>query len=249
MEFSEIFWPYVINNIEPNKLGQTTKIYWGDSYKKAAIGGWYLKDNTDYIRWFVRNRKCIATTLNKCESSVNILLKTDELEEVCGIYMPFSLLFPITKHKEEWYEIFNFKKSLSLDDYFETLEKIYHDEQNLKKNINRIQKILSSIMHQMNTLSFVITPQMRTRAATLRLLAENNQWRLGSELYFYRDVKKNGYLNNDILYLQLNPENREHPKLDEFLKLFNIKQIITDNLVLNMDIDSVTNSFEKLSLN
>lgn len=132
-----------------------------------------------------------------------------------------------------WNKIFNFKTKLSVHNYFDLLEKIRHDEQNLKDNLQRIQSIYSCILKEIHCWSSDEQKIAKTRVKSIHLLTENEQWKLSSDLYHYMDSNAtNISLNEAIPCLKLDYKNRIHIYLNEFLELFNIKQIGQNDLLL-----------------
>ncbi|CAF3801243.1 unnamed protein product, partial [Rotaria sp. Silwood1] len=230
-EFAKFFWSDVVKNIKPEVLTQKIKVYWGHSDKRGAIEGTLL-DDADYISWFVKNRKCIPTTVNTCELSNKIFIDSKDLKELCGKYMYFpSILLP--QEKTSWHEIFNFKTELSIDDYFDLLQKIRYDEKNLKDNLDRVQMIYFHILKKIYYWSSDEREAAKARVKSLYLLTENEQWKLASDLYFYMEGNgANNNLNDAIPCLKLDYKNRNHPHLTKFLDLCNIKQIRMNDLKL-----------------
>ena len=209
---------------KPETLIQKIRVYWGHSDKPAATEGTLL-DDSDYIKWFVKNLKCIPTTKKTCELSNNILADSKELKELCGKYMYFSSI-SFSQDKSNWNEIFNFKTKLSINDYFDILEKIRHDEKNLKANLDRIQIIYTHLLQEIYYWSSDERKEAKIRAKSLYLLTETDQWKLASDLYLYMEGQgTNNKLNDAIPCLKLDYKNRNYLHLNQFLELFNIKQI------------------------
>jgi hypothetical protein len=221
----------VIKNIKTENLEQNTRAYWGYDFKRGATNGTAIGD-ANYVEWFIENIECIPTTLNTCELSSNIFVDTKEMKELCGKYMPFPSI-SLPSDKTSWHSIFNFKTKFSVNDYFVLLEKIRHDEKSLKDNLDRIQMIYSHILKDICLWSSDERNKIKTQANSLYLLTENNQWKLGSDLYIYMEGNgANSNLNDAISCLKLDFKNRIHPQLNKFLDLFNIKQIKMNDLVL-----------------
>jgi hypothetical protein len=221
----------VIKNIKPEVLTQKIKVYWGHSNKRGATDGTLL-DDSDYINWFVNNIKCISTTEKTCAFSSNTFADNKELKELCGKYMYFSSI-ALPQEKSNWHGIFNFKTKLSTNDYFDLLEKIRYDEKNLKDNLDRIQIIYLYVLKEMFYWSSDEKQAAKTRAKSLYLLTENDQWKLASDLYLYMEGNgTNNKLNDAIPCLKLDFKNRNHLHLNEFLELFKIKKIRMNDLKL-----------------
>ncbi len=231
--FSKFFWSYVLKNIEPKELIQNTRVHWGYCNMPGWTSGTSESD-ADYVVWFVKNIKCVPTTLNTCESSSNILVNTKEMKELCGQYMPFSSI-SLLDDQSEWNRIFVFKTKLVLNDYFDLLENIRHDEKNLDDNLDRIQVIYSHILDNINTWFSNETSELLTRAQTLYLLSENNQWKLTRDLFIYMEGNgTNNNINDGIPCIKLDFKNKTHQNLNTFLKSFKIKQIKLNDLKLDV---------------
>jgi hypothetical protein len=207
------------------------RVYWGHSDKRGATDG-TLIDNSAYVNWFVKNMKCIPTNTKTCELSNNIFTDNKELKELCGKYMYFpSILLP--QEKTNWHEIFNFKTKLSINDYFDLLEKIRQDGKNLKDNLDRIQMIYSHILKEIYYWSSDQRKAAKAQVKSQYLLTENDQWKLASDLYLYMEgTGANNNLNDAIPCLKLDYKNRNSLHLPQFLELFNIKQIRMNDLKL-----------------
>ncbi|CAF0984392.1 unnamed protein product [Adineta ricciae] len=229
--FANFFWPYVTKNIQAEILTKKITIYWGHSNKPGAIVG-TLQDNADYISWFVNNVECIPTTATTCELASNVLVDSKELTDLCSKYMKFTSL-SLPKEKIHWQKIFNFKSKLSVIDYFDLLDSIRSDENNLNENLDRVQNVYSHILKEMYYWSSDERQQAKRRAKSSYLLTENMQWKLASDIYLYmEDSRANNGLNDAIPCLQLDSKNRNNLHLKEFLYLFNIKQIKMNDLKL-----------------
>ncbi|CAF4960034.1 unnamed protein product [Rotaria sp. Silwood1] len=230
-DFAKFFWLYVIKNIRAEILTQNVRIYWGHSNKPGATVGTLL-DDSNYINWFIKNIKCMPTTIKTCELSSNIFADNKELKELCGKYMCFPSI-SLPQDKIIWHSIFNFKTKLSGNDYFDLLEKIRLDERNLKDNLDRIQMIYYHILKEIYFWSSDERKTMKTQAKSFYLLTENDQWKLANDLYLYMEGNgTNNNLNDAIPCLKLDYKNRNHSHLNQFLDLFNIKQIKMNDLKL-----------------
>ncbi|CAF1142611.1 unnamed protein product [Adineta ricciae] len=229
--FANFFWPYVIKNVQAEILTKKITIYWGHSNKRGAIDG-TLRDNADYISWFVNNVECIPTTATTCELASNVLVDSKELNDLCSKYMKFTSI-SLPKEKIHWQKIFNFKSKLSVIDYFDLLDSIRFDEKNFNDNLDRVQNIYSHILKEIYYWSSDERQRAERRAKSSYLLTENMQWKLASDIYLYmEDNRANNGLNDAIPCLRLDFKNRSDLHLKEFLDLFNIKQIKMNNLKL-----------------
>jgi hypothetical protein len=221
----------VIKNIKAETLTQNVRVYWGHSNKRGATEG-RLIDDSDYINWFVKNRKCIPTTTKTCELPCNIFADNKELKDLCDKYMCFPSI-SVPQDKINWHNIFNFRTKLSGNDYFDLLKKILEDEKNLKDNFDRIQTIYYHILNEMYYWSSDERKAAKARVNSLYLLTDNDQWKLAKDLYLYmEDNGTNNNLNDAIPSLKLSPKNRRHLHLNQFLDFFNIKQIKMNDLKL-----------------
>lgn len=221
----------MIKNIKPEQLTQKIRVYWGHTNKRGAIEGTLL-DDADYINWFLNNIECIPTTANTCELSSNVFIDTKELKDLCGKYMSFSSI-SLPHEKTLWNEIFSFKTKLTVDDYFDLLEKIRNDENSLKDNLSRIQNIYSHLLKEMYFWSSDEKEIAKKRAKSCYLLSESSQWMLSRNLYFYMENNgTNSHLNDAIPCLKLEGRYGNHPHLSQLLDLFHIKPIRMNDLKL-----------------
>jgi hypothetical protein len=221
----------VVKNIKPEELMQKVRIYWGHAHRRGATDG-TLIDDANYVNWFVKTIKCIPTTSKTCELASNILVDNKELEKLCGQYMCFSSI-SLPPDKTPWHEVFNFKTKLSGDDYFDLLEKIRHDEKNLRDNLDRIQMIYSHIFKEMHSWTSDEQKTLKTRVNSLHLLTENDQWKPTGDLFFYMEsTGVNNNMNDAIPCLKLDYKNRNQQHLNQFLDFFNIQKIRPNDLKL-----------------
>ena len=221
----------MIKNLDADSLTEDVRIYWGHAGKRGAIDGTLVEDS-DYIRWFVKNIKCIPTTKNKCELSSNIFVLNKDLTDLCGEYMPFAWMV-LPQERIKWQKIMNFKTKLSVNDYFDLLKIIRDDEKNLRENLHRIQSIYSHMLKEMFFWTSDEQQEARSRVKLTYLLTENDQWLLASDLYLYMEGNgKNTNLNDAIPCLKLDLKNRNHPHLHHFLDLFKIRTIKMNDLKL-----------------
>ncbi len=210
---------------------QTIRIFWGYPEQRGATIG-TLKNDANYVEWFIKHIQCIPTTLNTCEIASNIFVDTKEMKELCGTYMPF-LSIQIPQDKTNWHRILHLKTKFSINDYFELLEKIRSDEKDLKNNFQRIQMIYFHILDQIGSWSLEQQIIIRIQAKKVYLLSENNQWRLASDLYLYmEDNGTNNNVNDTIPCLKLDHKNKKHINLQKFMDLFNIKRLYMNDLQL-----------------
>ncbi|CAF3840769.1 unnamed protein product, partial [Rotaria sp. Silwood1] len=119
------------------------------------------------------------------------------------------------------------------EDKFLSFDYIRLDERNLKDNLDRIQMIYYHILKEIYFWSSDERKTMKTQAKSFYLLTENDQWKLANDLYLYMEGNgTNNNLNDAIPCLKLDYKNRNHSHLNQFLDLFNIKQIKMNDLKL-----------------
>lgn len=243
-EFGKVFWSYAIKHIQPEILQANVRAYWGHPDKLGATKGSPLEDG-DYIKWFVSQTKSIPTTIDKiCESTKNIFVDNKLLKDLCGKYMYFPAISLGTQENSVWNQIFNLKTKLSMNDYFDLIEKIHQDGDCLKENLDRIQNIYSSMLKEIASWSIDEKKQAKNRVKSLYLLTENQQWKLADDLYFYTEGT-NHCLNEAIPCLKLNYTNRNHQQLKLFLDLMNIKRIGFNDLQLADKQSAPAHSFRR----
>ena len=230
-DFAKYFWSYVFKNVKAEKLVQTIRVFWGHPEQRGATIGTPM-NYMNYVEWFVKNIPCIPTTLNTCEIASKIFVDTKEIKELGGLYIPF-LSIQLPRDKNSWYRILQLKTKFLLDDYFDLLEKIREDENELKSNYRRIQMIYSNLLDRISSWSLKEQRVIQIKTKKIYLLSENNQWELAENLFMYmEDNGTNNNLKETIPCLKLDHMNKKHPNLEKFLNLFNIKTLSMKDLEL-----------------
>lgn len=119
-DYSRIFWKNLLeahSNIF-NELMTEARFKYGTGH------GWnsYSKSVENYFPWFVKNKKCIPTTLGTLHNSKDVYINNKEIKDIAGNYYPvFDYDDNIT---DDWKSLLNFKNKLDNKDYFSILEKI-----------------------------------------------------------------------------------------------------------------------------
>lgn len=98
-----------------------------------------LKSPNNFV-WLVQNKEIIPTTQGRCELAKNVFINTiDGIYELAGPYLP--VLDVDAQISDGWQNIFNFKRSLTLDDYLDILSAVSKDAHvDNKERVNLIYK-------------------------------------------------------------------------------------------------------------
>jgi hypothetical protein len=214
LEFSKLFWDYIINNTSFLKLSQTAQAYWGNpQYRGRNIG-----DSVEnYPQWYIKNNPCIPTTKGICEKSKDVFLNTDDIKVIAGKYLS---VFDGAELNQDWKSFFQFKTQLVIDDYLEILSNIMSDKNNddkIKNNNKKIvQLIFKALLDSSTNWRTDETNIVRSWASLSYLADEDDNIISCSELKYYADG------NNSIFqkmhhFIALNEENKSHPNIEALL--------------------------------
>ena len=108
-EFSKIFWTYIIDNFQPDKISFYARGYWG----YGGLGGQTSGEKVhNYVKWFINYVNCLPTQFKKCYKSTNIFLNSEYILEIAEGYLPIIDLKDISL---DWKAFFNFR--ITLDSY------------------------------------------------------------------------------------------------------------------------------------
>lgn len=219
-KFAIKFWNDYLDNYDPTDIMKPATAYWGLRNMSGRLTG---NDVENYIPWFVKNNKCIPTTIGQCEVSSNVFLNTDDLKFIAGEYLP---IFVGPELSSDWKSFFTFKTKFELNDYLKILRCISQDvkDKGLSKNENnkRIQRIYSILLNDCANWSTDEIQQVEEWASTGQLLNSKKQFMNCVELKHFFDGNENIF-QDQYSFLMLNAENRNDPNLEMLLECFKIK--------------------------
>ncbi len=217
--FSKIFWDDVITNLSPMGIAPATTAYWGHSGRLGRTSGDQVEN---YIPWFIKNLKCIPVLTNKCESSREVFLNTDETKDIAGNYLP---VFDGAELSPDWRSFFAFKTNLQLSDYLEVLKKISSDttkeEQVKKGNANRVQAIYKELLSQCKNWSEEALDQVAKWATSGELLNTKRTFTSCTALKYFFDGN-DSIFQDQFDFLEINAENKRDSNLETLLEAFQI---------------------------
>lgn len=228
--FSSKFWHYVIGFIEPTELMKSAMAFWGYSNMTGRNTG---NEVENYIPWFIRNKPCIPIVTNQCESSINILLNTENITYIASMYLP---VFDGPELSSDWKAFFNFKATLQLSDYLQLLSKISADTNTQghikKENIERITTIYKVLLDGCSNWSESELKHVSDWTTTGRLLSSKYTFVECNSLNYFVGGNESIF-QDQIQFSYINAENKSHPNLEYFLGCFNIKLLKNSDFKLN----------------
>lgn len=235
--FSKLFWDFVIKNISINQLTKSARAYWGHYGKPGQTSG----DSVDnYLKWHVKNMKCIPTKKGVCEKSTSVFINSDEIVEFAGKYLPvFDSAIELT---QDWKAFFNFKTELQLEDYLELLTAIFDDktdEDKLKdSNKKRVQQIFQKLLVQSNNWDTEEIEKVRTWAETAFFMDEDFNIVESKNLKYYADGDTSIF-QGIYEFIGLNEENKTHQNIENLLEYFGIEILRQDNFEIELEGDKL----------
>jgi hypothetical protein len=119
-DYSKIFWKNLLEAYSAIFVELTTeaRFKYGVGYGRNT----HNKAVENYFPWFVKNKKCIPTTLGILYNSTDVYINNKEINDIAGNYFPvFDYHDNIT---DEWKLLLKFKNKLENRDYFFILETI-----------------------------------------------------------------------------------------------------------------------------
>jgi hypothetical protein len=230
-DFLKLFWNDVIQNIECNEVSSSINARWGHYGSSEYV--------ESYIKWYIKNNKCLPIVNGSCEIATNIFLNSERIKEIAGKYLS---VFDGVEPNSDWKSFFQFKTQLELNDYLELLVNIMNDKTAENKitieNKKRIQLIFKALLEQSANWSQEEIEKVKVWSETAYLADEDNNIVLCSELKFYADGD-NSIFQKIYQFLFLNEENKAHSNMENLLGYFGID-------ILNKSIFNISCEGEKV---
>jgi len=218
--FANLFWNDVIENVDIEEFNGLATAFWGNSGHPGRNSGDKV---ANYLRWYVRNKKCIPTLMEECYDAKEIFINTDNNVELAGKYLP---VFSEGELSQDWRAFFDFRTTLQLEDYLEILSKVssdVNDEGKIKReNVSRVQAIYSILLDQCINWSSDDIAFTNNWAEVESLLNTKKEFSECQDLKFFLEGNESIF-QDQFYFLDLNAENKNHPNIEVLLKCFNVK--------------------------
>jgi hypothetical protein len=179
----------------------------------AGHTGWghyaygYFKDNIEGHRYLgelllphiLRSKNILPGTDGRLHKSTELLAPTESNYQLCGCYLP-TLDLDCKMHPD-WHEIIDFKTQLDLTDYIEILSAISQDQDAIKENKDRINRIYEQMCDNWdfapNSTEYA---QLQEWGKTHKLLSKEGQFCAPSSLYLLSSHLSGVELSNQIYH-------------------------------------------------
>ncbi|HBD93581.1 MAG TPA: transcriptional regulator [Spirochaetia bacterium] len=218
-EFSHVFWEYVIGNHSCNDISIPAKAYWGHSDMPGQTTG---NDVKNILPWFIENVPCIPILSKKCEKSISVFLNTNDIKNIAGKYLP---VFDGPELSSDWKAFFKFRTALQLSDYLELLHKISEDTNDnghvKEDNIERINAIYTFLLDQCQNWGTSELGLVSEWTLTGKLLNSKYDFVECKTLSYFVDGNESIF-QDQIQFVYINAENRNHYNLEFVLECFNV---------------------------
>ena len=209
----------------------------------AGHTGWgyyaygYFKDNVEGHRYLgelllpyiLRSKNILPGTDGRLHKSTELLAPTDDNFQLCGHYLP-TLNLDCKIHLD-WLEITNFKTQLELTDYLTILSAISQEQNTIKENRERINRIYERMSDNWdfspNSTDYI---QLQNWGKNHKLLSKEGQFEYPSSLYLLSSHLSGVDLNNQV-YHSKHLENSRFASMMEALGV----NIITDHRVNGLE--------------
>lgn len=209
----------------------------------AGHTGWgyyaygYFKDNVEGHRYLgelllpyiLRSKNILPGTDGRLHKSTELLAPTDDNFQLCGHYLP-TLDLDCKIHLD-WLEITNFKTQLELTDYLTILSAISQEQNTIKENRERINRIYERMSDNWdfspNSTDYI---QLQNWGKNHKLLSKEGQFEYPSSLYLLSSHLSGVDLNNQV-YHSKHLENSRFASMMETLGV----NIITDHRVNGLE--------------
>ncbi|WP_272149732.1 sacsin N-terminal ATP-binding-like domain-containing protein [Tenacibaculum aiptasiae] len=218
--FSKVFWNDIISNIDLSTFNSSAVAYWGRQGHLGRTSG----DNVEnYIKWYIKNNKCIPTSMKKCHKANDVFINSDHIVKISGSYLP---VFHGKELPQNWKAFFSFKTNLDLPDYLDLLSKVSLDlnkENKIKKsNLDRIQSIYKILLDLSINWNEDEISQVKIWVNSGSLLNTKQKFVPSNTLKYFLDGNESIF-QDQFPFLDLNAENKKHSNLENFLSYFEIK--------------------------
>ncbi len=144
--FAKIFWESVIlsGELDLNFFLKNPSLWYGVG---SGQNCYETTINTTYFEWYIRNKECIPTTVEKCYKPENVFVNSTEINDIAGNYLPvFDCVHPVSS---ELRDFFGFISKLDLKHYLEILKNISNGslltQEQQKQNKNRVKLIYEKL--------------------------------------------------------------------------------------------------------
>lgn len=141
--FSKCFWSEILSKPKPKYKSES--IEGASGFISRSLDLSYFTDGKYYFDWVLKNRQYFPTSMGNLLPCSQILENTESNIAIFGKYFP--VLDISDKINQTWKSVLPFKKTLTLLDYLDVLERISEDDskEQISDNIDRICKIIDRI--------------------------------------------------------------------------------------------------------
>ncbi|MBB1360270.1 caspase family protein, partial [Pseudoalteromonas sp. SG45-6] len=216
---SRLFWEDVIINFSPLDISKPTIAFWGNAGRPGQLTGDQVGN---YIQWIIKNLNVIPVLSKECCTSCNVLLNTEEINNIAGEYLP---VFDGVDLSSDWKSFFKFRTELQLSDYLDLLSSISkHGIEKLKvtkSNADRIQLVYKKLMDLCVNWGESELQAISDWSNSGLLLNTNKEFSNCNSTKYFIDGN-NGIFQGQFDFLELNPENKQHTNIVEFLNAFQV---------------------------
>lgn len=228
-KFASPFWSDYINNFNPDNIEIPAIAFWGRNNYEGRTTGDKIQN---YVPWLIRNKKCIPTLSNTCETTHEVFLNTNDIKDISSKYLP---VFNGPDLTSDWRAFFGFKTSLCLNDYLTILEKISNDMDDngriKKSNIERVQLIYEILLDKCVNWSSSEIEIVSKWAENETLLNTKMGFSECKNLKCFIDGNESIF-QDQYSFILLNAENRKNPHLEILFQYFGVQLLKQDEFQL-----------------
>lgn len=225
-----------------NVMASPLHLYEKEDYI-AGHTGWnwyargYFKDNVEGHRYLgelllpyiLRSKYILPGTDGQLHKSTELLAPTDDNFQLCEHYLP-TLDLDCKIHLD-WLEIINFKTQLELTDYLTILSAISQEQNTIKENRDRINRIYERISDNWdfspNSTDYIL---LQNWGKAHKILSKEGQFEYPSSLYLLSSHLSGVDLNNQVYH----SKHLENSRFASMMKALGVN-IITDHRVNGLE--------------
>lgn len=223
IKFSIALWKDFIDNNEPSQIETSSTAFWGNGGMPGRTTGNQVQN---YIPWYIKNIPCIPTTQGSCSKSSDIFLNTKEIKDIGGNYLP---IFEGVELNADWRAFFNFKTKLELTDYLSILNEISLETN--ENNTSKVYTIYKFLLDGCMNWGEEEIQTVKTWGASNKLLNTDNKFIECKSLKSFIDGNE-AIFQEQFSFIDLHPENKQHPSLEQFLGYLGIQILRQSNFNL-----------------
>ena len=210
----------------------------------------YFKDDIEGHRYLgelllpyvLRKRSLLPGTDGRLHKSTELLKPTEANYQLCGCYLP-TLDLDCNIHSD-WFEIIDFKTQIDLTDYLTILSAISQDQDAIKENKDRINRIYEQMCDNWDFApNGAEYAQLQEWGETHKLLSKEGQFCSPSSLYLLSSHLSGVELSNQIYH----GKHLESSRFTSMMTAFGVC-IITDHRVNGLENAVIDNDVTNMLL-